>query len=61
MAELVDNASIPLETRITAPITWDIKRRFKIQDLRENKYDEVLLLIKVRLIGLIIFLALFTS
>lgn len=58
MEELADE-EIPIETRIFAPITYVVKPRFKIQDIRENIYDEVLLLIKVRTLGTFILSILF--
>ncbi|XP_011495020.1 PREDICTED: uncharacterized protein LOC105359947 [Ceratosolen solmsi marchali] len=35
-----------IEMKIYAPITWGIKPKFKIQDFRENRHEEILLLIK---------------
>lgn len=47
MERPTDDAAVAIETKITAPIIWTSQSKFKIQDLRDNQYEEVLALIKV--------------
>lgn len=47
MEESTNNAAVAIETKIAAPITWDLQKKFKIQDLRESHYEEVITLMKV--------------
>lgn len=44
---MIQDDSIPIEERISAPITWDIQLKFIIQDLQENHFDDVITLIRV--------------
>lgn len=46
---MIQDESIPIEVRITAPITWDVQMKFIIQDLREDHFNEVVSLVKVRI------------